>query len=52
MFRCPDRLAFWIWSTRWSRLPAPLWLLVASPLLSWAAGDPFSWRGWFHPPRR
>lgn len=38
----------WVACAPWSRLPPPLWALVASPLLSWAigrgtSGRVFSW---------
>jgi hypothetical protein len=45
MIRCPDRLAFWLMTRAWSVLPAPLWLLIASPLLRWA-GLGSRWFGW------
>lgn len=34
----------------WSRLPAPVWAVVASPLLSWALCAPGSRRPWFRWP--
>ncbi len=38
MLRCPDRLSLWIWTRRWSVLPAPVWAVAVSPLLAWASG--------------
>ena len=38
MIRCPDRLAFLIWTSPWlARMPAPLWAVTSSPLLRWAS---------------
>jgi hypothetical protein len=50
MPRCPDRLAVWIMTRRWSVLPDWAWFLIASPLLRWAGlGD--RWFQWPLPPR-
>lgn len=38
-----------ICTTNWSVLPAPIWFLIASPLLSWAMGPDKDGR-WFHWP--
>ena len=38
----------WVAFAPWSRLPAPLWFLVASPLLSWALGGGKPWFHWPH----
>jgi hypothetical protein len=43
VLRFADFLRFRVSVFPWSVLPAPLWFLVASPLLSWAWGV----RPWF-----
>lgn len=32
--------------TNWSVLPAPVWFLIASPLLAWAFGSKGPWFVW------
>lgn len=34
-----DRIKERIWVTNWGVLPAPIWAVVASPLLTWAGID-------------
>ncbi len=36
----------WVAYAPWSRLPAPLWFLVASPLLAWALETGGPWFRW------
>lgn len=45
-----DRLALWLWTRPFFRLPPLLWLLVASPLLWWAGGCVGGWRAAFRWP--
>jgi hypothetical protein len=36
----------WVATARWGVLPAPVWFLVASPLLCWAFGGSRPWFVW------
>lgn len=39
-----EKIRTWIATRNWSRLPAPIWLVIASPLLAFAIGGrPFKW---------
>lgn len=41
-----DRLATRIVVSPWGLLPAPVWFLVASPLLRWSFGSGTPWFRW------
>lgn len=41
-----ERLQVRIETTNWSILPAPVWFLIASPLLTWAFGSKGPWFVW------
>lgn len=52
MIRCPDRLALWLWTRPFHRLPDPLWFLIASPLLNFASSPRGAWFAWPKRPRQ